>query len=272
MRNTQTTHISHPKYFLGLRKWLLVPSKGLQLVTLCVLSVIISIPAHADPLPSWKNGSAKQRIIEFVRLATEEDSKTFIPPAERIATFDNDGTLWAEQPMYFQLFYAFDTVKKLAPKHPKWQTQEPFASVLKNDYKKALSGGKQDLLKIIAVSHAGMSSEEFSDEVNQWFNTARHPKTGKPFNQMVYQPMLDLLQYLRENGFKTYIVSGGGIDFLRVFAEETYGIPPEQVVGSSIKAKYQVINGKPEIVKLPELNFIDDKEGKPVGIYQHIGR
>jgi len=235
------------------------------------LSWIISASA-ADSLPSWNEGSTKQAIVAFVEKVTKEGSPDFVPPAERIAVFDNDGCLWAEQPFYFQAFYIFDRIKALAPQHPEWATEEPFASVLKGDVKGALAGGEHGLLAMAAATHAGLTSEEFSAVVNDWLATAKHPVTGKAYTDMVYQPMLELLDYLRANGFKTFIVSGGGIDFMRPWAERVYGIPPEQVIGSSLKAAYEVRDGKPVIVKLPELNFIDDKAGKPIGIHQHIGR
>ncbi len=235
----------------------------------CVLLGGLAIAA--DPLPSWNDGPAKTAITGFVTKVTNE-GPDFVPPAERIAVFDNDGCLWAEQPMYFQAFYIFDRIKQLAPQHPEWKDKEPFASVLKGDLKAALAGGEKALLEMTMATHAGMTTEEFDKSVGDWLATANHPTTGKPYTQMVYQPMLELLAHLRANGFKTFIVSGGGIDFLRVFTEKSYGVPPEQVVGSSIKAKYELRDGKPVIVKLPELNFIDDKAGKPVGIHQHIGR
>ena len=228
---------------------------------------------HAGtPLSSWNDTPSKEAIITFVGKVTTEGSSDFVPPAERIAVFDNDGCLWAEQPLYFQAFYIFDRIKALAPQHPEWATEEPFASVLKGDVKSALAGGEHGLLAMAAATHAGLTSEEFSAAVNDWLATAKHPVTGKAYTDMVYQPMLELLDYLRANGFKTFIVSGGGIDFMRPWTERVYGIPPEQVVGSSLKAAYEVRDGKPVIVKLPELNFIDDKAGKPVGIHQHIGR
>lgn len=226
----------------------------------------------ADPLPSWNDGKAKTSITSFVGKVTKQDSPDFVPPAERIATFDNDGTLWAEQPMYFQAIFIFDRIKALAPQHPEWKDREPFASVLKGDVKSALAGGEHALLEMAMATHAGMTTEEFGKIVQDWIATARHPKTGKRYTEMVYQPMLELLAYLRANGFKTFIVSGGGIEFMRPWTEKVYGIPPEQVIGSSIKAKYEIRDGKPVLVRLPELNFIDDKAGKPVGINQHIGR
>jgi phosphoserine phosphatase len=203
---------------------------------------------------------------------TQQGSPDFVPAAERIATFDNDGTLWAEQPIYFQLAFALDRVKVLAPQHPEWATMEPFASLLKGDLKGALAGGEAAIFQIVTVTHSGMTTDEFEQIVREWVATARHPKTGKLYTEMVYQPMLELLAYLRANGFKTFIVSGGGIDFMRVFSERVYGIPPEQVVGSSGKLNFELRDGKPRLMKLPELNFNDDKAGKPVEIQMHIGR
>ncbi len=225
-----------------------------------------------DPLPSWNDGAAKKSIVDFVAKVTKKGSPDFVPPAERIATFDNDGTLWAEQPMYFQLLFALDRVKALAPQHPEWKDKEPFASLLKGDVKGALAGGERAMVEIVMATHAGMTTEEFEKIVKDWIATARHPKFKRPYTEMVYQPMLELLAYLRANGFKTFIVSGGGIEFMRPWTEKVYGIPPEQVVGSSIKTKYEMRDGKPVLVRLPEINFIDDKTGKPVGINEHIGR
>lgn len=230
------------------------------------------VQAQSDPLPSWNDTLPKSRLVDFVSKVGAEGSADFIPASERIAVFDNDGTLWAEQPMYFQAFFIFDRVKQLAPDHPEWKDQEPFASVLKGDVKKALEGGEKALLEMVMATHSGMTTEEFEKIVSDWVTTAIHPETGKKFTDMVYQPMLELLEYLRANGFKTFIVSGGGIEFMRPWAENVYNIPPEQVIGSSIVTKYEVRDGQSVIVRLPELNFIDDKEGKPVGIHQHIGR
>lgn len=232
-----------------------------------------ALPAFSeDPLPSWNDGAAKKSIITFVEKTTNEKSPDFVPGPERIATFDNDGTLWAEQPMYFQLFFALDRVKALAPQHPEWKTQEPFASLLKGDVKAALAGGDKSILDIVMATHAGMSTDEFNQIVKDWIATAKHPVTRKPFTGMVYQPMLELLNYLRANGFKTFIVSGGGVEFMRPWTEKVYGIPPEQVVGSSGKIQYEMRDGQPVLVKLPAVDFIDDKEGKPIGINEHIGR
>jgi phosphoserine phosphatase len=228
--------------------------------------------AQDAPLPSWNDGAARKAILSFIERVTREGGPDFVPPAERIAVFDNDGTLWGEQPMYFQAFFVFDRVKALAPQHPEWQAKEQFASVLKGDVKAALAGGEHALLEMVMATHAGTTTQEFDQVVRTWITSARHPTTGRLYTEMVYQPMLDLLAYLRANGFKTFIVSGGGIEFIRPWTERVYGIPPEQVIGSSIKTKYEVRGGTPVLARLPELNFIDDKEGKPVAIQQHIGR
>jgi phosphoserine phosphatase len=244
-------------------------------ITAALVAVVATVAASsaraADPLASWNEGKAKQAIVAFVAKVTTP-GPGFVPPAERIAVFDNDGTLWSEQPMYFQAFFILDRVKTLAPSHPEWKGKEPFASVLRGDMKSALAGGERALLELAMATHAGTTTEEFDKVVSDWIATARHPKTGRLYTEMVYQPMLELLAYLRANGFKTYIVSGGGIEFMRPWAERVYGIPPEQVVGSSIKTKLEMRDGQPVLVRLPELNFIDDKAGKPVGIQEHIGR
>ena len=236
-----------------------------------LLAALLATGAAQDPLPSWNDGTPKKAITSFVAKVTTA-GEDFVPPAERIAVFDNDGTLWAEQPMYFQAFFIFDRIKALAPQHPEWKDKEPFASVLKGDVKAALAGGEHALLEMAMATHAGMSTEEFDKIVRDWITTAKHPKTGKLYTEMVYQPMLELLAYLRANGFKTFIVSGGGIEFMRPWSEKVYGIPPEQVIGSSIKTEFEIRDGKPVIVRLPELNFIDDKAGKPAAIQHHIGR
>lgn len=243
------------------------------IVFLAVVSLNGAGSLRADePLPSWNDTAAKQAIVSFVEKVTQESSPDFVPPAERIATFDNDGTLWCEQPMYVQLAFAFERVKAIAPQHPEWTTKEPFASLLKGDMKAALSGGERELLEAVMATHAGMSTDEFEQIVKAWFATAKHPKTGKLYTEMTYVPMVELLAYLRANGFKTFIVSGGGIEFMRPWAERVYGVPPEQVVGSSIKTRYELRDGKPVLMRLPEMNFVDDKTGKPIGINAHIGR
>jgi hypothetical protein len=244
-------------------------------IVIFALSAIFAVLSTAyaeDPLPSWNDGAAKKSIVDFVAKVTTEGSPDFVPVPERIATFDNDGTLWSEQPMYFQLIFALDRVKALAPQHPEWKTKEPFASLLKGDVKGALAGGEKAIAEIVMVTHAGMTTTEFEKIVKDWIATAKHPKTKHLFTEMVYQPMLELLAYLRANGFKTFIVSGGGIEFMRPWTEKVYGIPPEQVVGSSIKTKYEIRDGKPVLVRLSKIDFIDDKNGKPVGINTHIGR
>jgi len=246
-------------------------TKLFALIALCIASLSLQAFA-ADPLPSWNDGAAKQSIVEFVQATVDKSSPKFVPVAERIATFDNDGTLWPEQPMYFQLAFALDHMKTLAPKHPEWKDKQPFKAALKGDLKTVMAGGEHALLEIVMATHAGNTTEEFSQIVKDWLARAKHPKTGRPYTDMVYKPMLELLDYLRTNGFKTYIVSGGGIEFMRPWTEMVYGIPPEQVIGSSIKTRFELRDGKPVLVRLPEINFIDDKAGKPVGINQHIGR
>ena len=241
----------------------------LGLALLCGCRGVAPTP---DALPSWNDGAAKQSIVEFVAKVTNEGGPDYVAPAERIAVFDNDGTLWAEHPMYVQLEFAFDRVKALAPMHPEWKQKQPFKAVLENDLKALAASGKKGVVELVMASHAGNTTEEFSQIVEDWLATAKHPKTGRPYTDMVYQPMLELLDYLRANGFKTHIVSGGGIEFIRPWAERVYGIPPEQVIGSSIKTTFELRDGKPVLVRLPEINFIDDKAGKPVGINQHIGR
>ena len=243
-----------------------------KFVLLAIVIAGLTTAYAQDPLSSWNDGPTKQAIVAFVAKVSKEGSPDFVPPAERIATFDNDGTLWCEQPMYFQLFFALDRVKTLAPQHPEWKTKEPFASLLKGDVKGALAGGEHAILEIIVATHAGMTTAEFEKIVADWIATAKHPKFKRPYTECIYQPMVELLAYLRANGFKTFIVSGGGIEFMRPWTEKVYGIPPEQVVGSSIKTKYEMRDGKPVLMRLPEMNFIDDKAGKPVGINSHIGR
>jgi phosphoserine phosphatase len=241
-------------------------------VTLSVAIAFARPPEHHAPLASWTEGAAKQSIVDFVAAVTTEGSPDFVPAAERIATFDNDGCLWAEQPMYFQFIFAIDRVKALAPQHPEWSEKEPFASLLKGDMKTALAGGEKAMLEIMMATHSGMSTEEFTAVVRQWMKTARHPTFNRPYTQCIYQPMLELLDYLRAHGFKTFIVSGGGVEFMRAFAEEAYGIPPEQVIGSSGVVTFEIRDGAPVLIKQPKVNFIDDKEGKPIAINQHIGR
>jgi hypothetical protein len=247
----------------------ILASLGLALLLACGS---VALWAADDPLPSWNDTAPKKAIVAFVERVTTPGSPDFVPAPERIATFDNDGTLWAEQPMYFQGLFLVDRVKALAPHHPEWQTREPFASLLKGDMQGVAAAGEQGLMEMLAATHTGMTTEEFSKTVSDWIATAKHPTTGKPYTAMVYQPMLELLAYLRANGFKTFIVSGGGIEFMRPWTEQVYGIPPEQVVGSSGKLKFEMRDGRPVLMKLPAVDLIDDKEGKPVGIQSHIGR
>ena len=254
-------------------KYFFVCRRMVVFVLLLIATGVSANSAEAgDPLPSWNEGTAKRSIIDFVNRVAQPGSPDFVAPEQRIATFDNDGTLWGEQPMYFQLFFAIDRVKALAPMHPEWKVKQPFKAVLESDLKTVLAGGEHALFELVMATHAGNTTEEFSQAVKDWLATAKHPKTGRPYTDMVYQPMLELLAYLRANGFKSYIVSGGGIEFMRPWTENVYGIPPEQVVGSSIKTKFEMRNGQPVLVRLPEVNFVDDKAGKPVGINQHIGR
>src|SRR5437763_5221693 len=243
-----------------------------KFVLLAIVIAGLTTAYAQDPLPSWNDGATKKSITDFVAKVTKEGSSDFVPPEERVATFDNDGTLWCEQPMYFQLLFALDRVKALAPQHPEWKTKEPFASLLKGDVKAALSGGERAMLEIIIVTHAGMTTTDFEQIVKDWIATAKHPKFKRPYTEFVYQPMIELLSYLRANGFKTFIVSGGGVEFMRPWTEKVYGVPPEQVIGSSIKSKFQMRDGRPTLFRLPEVNFIDDKAGKPVGLNEYIGR
>jgi len=226
----------------------------------------------ADPLSSWNEGSSKKAIIDFVTKTNNEEDADFVPVADRIACFDNDGTLWSEQPMYFQLAFALNQIKVMAPQHPEWKTKQPFKAVLEGDIKTVMAGGEKSLAELMMATHAGMTTEAFDASVKQWIKTATHPKTGKHYNEMTFLPMVELLNYLRSNGYKTFIVSGGGIDFMRAWAEDAYGIPPYQVIGSSGEYKYEVKEGKGELMKIAELNFNDDKEGKPVGIIRNIGK
>jgi hypothetical protein len=244
----------------------------LALSTVLINTLVITTVHAADPLPSWNDAPPKEAIIAFVDHVTTPGSAAFVPVPERIAVFDHDGTLWAEQPMYVQLAFALDRVRALAPQHPAWKDQAPFAALLQGDLTGALAGGERAMLDIVMATHAGMTTEEFEQTVKDWLATARHPSTTKPYTEMIYQPMLELLAYLRANGFKSYIVSGGGIEFMRPWTEEVYGIPPEHVVGSSIKTTFELQDGRPVLMRLPELDFIDDKAGKPVGIHKFIGR
>lgn len=245
--------------------------KLLTFVFVMVFTAVATAQTN-DPLPSWNEGVSKQAIVQFVEDVSTANGSSFVPSSERIAVFDNDGTLWAEQPLYFQLVFAIDRVKALAPMHPEWQDQQPFKAVLEDDLETVFSGGEETLLELLITTHAGNTTEEFSQIVRDWLATAKHPQTKRLYTEMVYQPMLELLEYLRANDFKTYIASAGGIEFMRVFSEEVYNVPPEQVIGSSIKTQLELHDGKPVLVRLPEIDFIDDKADKPVGINQYIGR
>lgn len=247
-------HFQHAAFFIVVAMWGCGPAE------------------QADPLPSWNEGPAKRSITEFVNNVTTEGSAAFVPLAERIAVFDNDGTLWSEQPAYFQLLFAIDRVRALAPEHPEWKTQQPFKAVLEGDMVTLAQSGVKGILELVMATHAGESTEQFQARVQQWLADAEHPRFGHPYTELVFQPMLEVLTYLRANGFKTYIVSGGGVDFVRVFSEKVYGIPPEQVIGSSLKSAFELRDGVPKIVRLPEIDFIDDKEEKPIAIQKIIGR
>ena len=243
-----------------------------RLLLLLSISLFITACSEPDPLPSWHDTANKQNIINFVEAVTDPSSPDFVAVEQRIATFDNDGTLWSENPMYFQMIFAMDRVKQLAVKHPEWQTTQPFQAVLENDMTALAQTGEAGIVELIMATHTGMSVTEFHQDVNDWLATAKHPRFDRPYNELVFQPMLELLTYLRDNDFKTFIVSGGGIEFMRPWVEVVYGIPPEQVIGSSIKTTFEIHDGKPVLARLPEINFINDKAGKPVGINQHIGR
>ncbi len=225
-----------------------------------------------DPLPSWNNGTTKSAIMQFVEETTNEQNNNFVPIADRIAVFDNDGNLWSEKPVYFQLFFAIDQLKEMANEHPEWNEDQPFKAALENDMEELKKYGVEGLLKIVMASHAGMTSEEFEQSVTNWIDTAKHPRFDKLYKDLVYQPMLELITYLKANEFKVFIVSGGGMAFMRPWAEDVYGVPRHQIIGSSIKTEFSIENNDPQIKRLPEIEFIDDKEGKPVGIDRHIGR
>jgi phosphoglycolate phosphatase-like HAD superfamily hydrolase len=247
--------------------------RSARLAALTIVTLTSSaLHAQQDPLPSWNDTAPKRAIVAFVERVTNPAAREFVAPAERIAAFDNDGTLWAEQPVYVQLAFVVDRVQALAAERPEWRTQQPFAAVLENDLA-ALGGlGQRELVQLLAATHSGMTTEEFSATVAEWIEMARHPTTGRLYTQMAYQPMLELLGYLRANGFRTYIVSGGGVEFMRPWTERVYGIPPEQVIGSSGKLELELRDGHPVLLKMPDVDFVDDKEGKPIGIERHIGR
>ena len=236
--------------------------------------LLVAVPALAqnDPLPSWNDTAPKAAVLAFVEKVTKEGSTDFVAEPERIAVFDNDGTLWTEHPMYVQLAFVIDRVKAEAASHPEWKDTQPFKAVLESDMKTLAALGEKGLVELLMTTHAGMTAEEFQTIVTDWIATARDPRFNRPYTDLVYQPMLELLSYLRANGFKTFIVSGGGIEFMRPWTEKVYGVPPEQVVGSSIKTQFEMKDGSPTLMRLPQVNFIDDKAGKPVGINEHIGR
>ena len=246
--------------------------RGFAAAALLFLAAVGAPAQQVDPLPSWNAGVAKARIVAFVQAVIEPGSKDFVAPADRIAVFDNDGTLWSEQPMYFQLAFALDRVRALAPKQPQWKTKQPFKAAIEGDMKTLAAAGEHGMLELVAASHAGLTTDEFAAVVKDWFATARHPKLERPYTELTYAPMVELLAYLRANGFQTWIVSGGGIEFLRAFAEQAYGVPPQQTIGSSLELKYELRNGQPVLVQQPKVAFIDDKAGKPVGMHKAIGK
>lgn len=245
---------------------------GLLLGLVACSSSATQTDEPVDPLPSWNEGATKEAILDFVAAVCNEQSGGFVPVPDRIAVFDNDGNLWSEQPAYFQLFFAIDQVKSMAAEHPEWKIQQPFKAILEDDMKTLASHGEHGILEVVMATHAGNTDEEFKADVAQWLSEARHPRFDRAYTELVYQPMLELLSYLQESDFKIFIVSGGGIDFMRVWVEEIYGIPRDQVVGSSIRTDFVNGDDGPQIRRLPEIDFIDDKEGKPVGIQRFIGR
>ncbi len=256
----------------GIGGWTAWARRALALVLLVVLAAGAARAQAGDPLPSWNDGAAKARIVAFVQAVTTQGGPEFVAPAERIAVFDNDGTLWSEQPMYFQLAFAIDRARAMVAKNPALASRPAFKAAAAGDMKALAATGEKGLLELVALTHAGNTAEEFAQVVGDWVRTARHPTLKRPYTELTFTPMRELLDYLRANGFRTWIVSGGGVEFLRVVSEELYGVPPEQVVGSSIRTKYEVRDGRPAIVRLPEIDFIDDKAGKPVGIHKAIGR
>ena len=237
-----------------------------------MLAVATAAQAQEDPIPSWNDGAPKTAILDFVAAVTTEGGPDFVPVDARVATFDNDGTLWVEHPMYAQLAFALDRVKALAPERPEWKTTQPFQAVLEGDMKALAAAGQKGLMEIVAATHTGISTEDFTQIASDWIATAKDPRWGKLYTELVYQPMLELLDYLRANGFRTYIVSGGGIEFMRPWTERVYGVPPAQVVGSSTETKFEIVDGKPALMRLPKIDFVDDGPGKPVGINAHIGQ
>jgi hypothetical protein len=257
-----------PEAFMRTLRTIVWPLLLVYLGLICVQAA----SAADEPLPSWQDGPAKRAIMDFVTRVTARDGPDFVPESGRIATFDNDGTLWAEQPMYIQMAFVLDRVKALAPQHPEWKEKQPFKAVLEGDLKALAASGEKGLIEVGMATHAGMTTEEFEQIVKDWLAGAKHPHFNRPYTECIYQPMVELLAYLRANSFKTYIVSGGGIEFMRPWTEQAYGIPPEQVIGSTIKTKFEMRDGKPVLMRLPEIDFIDDKEGKPVSINKFIGR
>ena len=241
-------------------------------VRFLLLFLLLPVSAFAQELPSWNDGKSKQAIVDFIKKVTTQGGADYVAPEDRIAVFDNDGTLWTEQPFYFQLGFILDRVKALAPQHPEWKEKEPFKSILAGDLKGIAKSGERGLVELVMETHAGLTTDDFRNIVIDWFATARHPKTGKPYNEMTFLPMRELLDYLRANGFKTFIVSGGGVEFMRPMTEKAYGIPPEQVVGSTITTQYALIGDIPVLNRLPKVDFVDDGPGKPVGINKFIGR
>ncbi len=254
------------------RRVLLTTAATVPILFGSALSILQHAQAQTDLLPSWNDGPAKKAIVEFVARVTRQGGPDFVPPAERIAVFDNDGTLWPEHPMYVQMAFALDRVKVMAALHPEWKDTQPFKAVLEGDMKTLAELGEHGMAELVMATHAGMTTDEFQKIVTDWLATARHPTFKRPYTELVYQPMIELLAYLRANGFKTFIVSRGGVEFMRPWTERVFGVPPEQVVGSSIKTKFQMRDGRPELFRLPEVNFVDDGAGKPVGINEHIGR
>jgi phosphoserine phosphatase len=249
-----------------------VTSPRTRLAILVLVGAACRCACAQDPLPSWNDGPHKSAIVDFVAKVTTEGGSDFVPPAERIAVFDNDGTLWCEQPMYVQFAFVLDRVKQLAPANPDFATTEPFQGILTGSLKQLFSGGAKAMVDLVTVTHANTTVDQFEKIVRDWLATARHPRFNRPYTELIYQPMLEVLAYLRANGFKTYIVSGGGVEFMRPWTEQAYGIPPEQVIGSSIAMQYEMRDGKPELRRLPKVHFINDKAGKPVSIQNAIGR
>lgn len=239
---------------------------------LLLLSGCVTTRPAIDPLPSWVDGTTRQSMVEFVEAVTDPGGDDYVPPSERVATFDNDGTLWSEKPTYFQFMFTLDRVKALAPSHPEWSTLQPFQAVLENDWAALQAAGHEDWAQLFVATHTGMSSDEFADIVDQWIETARHPRFDRAYTALVFQPMLELLDYLRANDFRVFIVSGGSVGFLRPWVEEVYGIAPEQVVGTVFETQYEIQDGSPVIIRKPEMHFVNDKAGKPIGIQRFIGR